>query len=323
METPFYSQNTGRFYPFDEARITSVRDECGECVLDVLYRGIVDLGIAVISSDDLLDPVISECEISKVGNVRSVSVTVTCSSESHELTFSYDGSQDFVTVKSSNGRVYGFLTFGVFSAWSVPDFSVSSIPVYRGCVKWLNHVQLDSVSVVNGDRWLPKDECNPDRFADRPQQWSYGYVTNSNMILKAGYNCKISFLERENKIQIQPMLRAGMGEVKEQVGLGYDLPGSGSVPDFEPYFNDKIKRFDTIQPDVRFVRSVAGAYGVGVSVTHDYNFRSQVIKDEEYAEENNSCVKQHLCIKCVYKSAGDCYPEFAPDVPADCEPIDQ
>ena len=328
METPFYSQNTGRFYPFDDASTASIREEYGECILDVLRRGIVDLGLVVISNDSYTAPVISSCKISKSGKTVSVSVTVTCTGESHNLTFSCNGLQDFITVKSSTSRVYGFLTFGLSSVWDVHDFSISQIPVYRGCVKWLNHVQLGSVSIVNEDRWLPNDECAPDRFAGRPSQWSYGYVTDSNLILRAGYNCRISFLERENKIQIQPILRSGMGEVKEQVGLGYNLLGSAVTPSFEPYFSNVLKRFDSIRSDVVFAKSVANAYGINVALTLDNNFKSQIIKigsdevgsDEKNPAENGNCVKQCLLIKCIRKFAGDCEPVYAPSIP-DCEPI--
>jgi len=319
MEPSFYSQNTSRFYPLDEDKISSVRDTYSECDLDILRQGIVDLGMVVVTDDEHQDSVFSSCTISKADNTYSVVVTADCASDSYQLEFTFENPSDFATIKASNGsNVYGFLTLGLSAVWSRYAVSLIDIPVYRGCIKWLNKRHLRSVEVRNSDRWLPQDECYPDKVPNRPDRWSYGTINAGDIILKAGYNCKITSSERENKIQIQPSPRAGMGEVRVPVGLGEGLIYDEESGEFQPITEQvdaESGRFDTIIGNIRYAKSVAGAYGDHIVVSCDRNFLSQKIENMSESEESESesesqsiCPRHVLLISYIRADTKACAP---------------
>jgi hypothetical protein len=82
MFTPFHSQNTGRFYPFDESEIASQKDiftsAHGENGLDIIRKGIVDLGIVLYVDSGTALETAAYCNITKNNDIFSVEIIIIC-----------------------------------------------------------------------------------------------------------------------------------------------------------------------------------------------------------------------------------------------------
>jgi hypothetical protein len=210
------------------------------------------------------------------------------------------------------GTAYGFLTLGHLSVWHSSSHTLSNIPIHRTCVKWISNYLVKSVEVLNEDRWLPDDECYPDRVAVRPDTWTYDNALEEDkedkIILRAGYNCQITFSALENKVIIQPRLQGGLGVVSENIKLGYDAETEEPEPILES------PRYDTIK-NRRYVRSFAGAYGERIAIVRDNNFVNTVGTIE--GPEGSVCEKDVLIVRYV-REGRDCIDTITPDL-EECE----
>jgi hypothetical protein len=337
METSFYSQNTGRFYPFDEDNVQSHRAEneakYGAQAMELIQKGIVDMGMVVMTGDSRTEPIITYCRISKSGDVFTVAIYADCEYfvknsthtenpgeldplggwadpslsveiDSYFLEFQFTALQltDYITLKANDEtHCYGYLTIGIASLWTKPDIIPASVPclefpVHRTCVKWLNR-QLTSLEVLNEDRYLPDDRCLPDLI--RPEMWSYGYVLPGDIILRAGYNCEIQFSEADNTIWFYPVAYGGLGKVAEHLPLGFQfIAGQGWTK--EPQISPDRRRYDWIDTSIAFASSVAEAYGNEILVETDGNFRVEAFCDDSVYVADPFCGAHCLYIECLY-----------------------
>jgi len=313
VETSFYSQNTLRFYPFDEEQVQSNRSSFSEIEINVLQKGIVDLGIVLYTSNDDISPAEVMASLRQVSDGYKVTVIISEGEEFHPLEFIIPkNTLDFTTIKSVAGSdLYGFITIGhaallgclPIEGSQTPEFT--DIPVYIGCVKILNKRKINSIEILNQDRFLPSNKCLPDPTENRPSFWSYGSITLGDVIFKEGYNCLITFLPLENRIVLMPLAGAGLGQVKTPIGKGY-FDGN-----FEPFNPPDSNRFDGIEAGKIFAKTVAGAYGNHIVLTHDNNFIAEVTPLDQ-------CEPQTLTITCIGDIRGECEEPPVPPVPP-CE----
>lgn len=295
MESTFYSQNTGRYYPFDEAAVQSQSStrSCEE--LEILRKAVVDLGMVILLPRIIRGTVKAFVDIYTTDAGRAMRIEIRIS----DLVFSSGDillpTSDFDTVKfrtlAGNSEIYGFVTSGYMSLLTDFQQSVLQVPVHRTCIKPMLR-ELQSVTAANEDRWLPPAECWEERPA-RPEEWDYGELMQPgevSMRLKAGYNCKLTVSEADGRVIIQPEPGAGMGELLEHIPLGRGLDGILEEPISDLYF----PRLDNIQEDLVVAKSFAGAYGLNVKVVTDENFVSFVSRSES---DERGCVEQCLVIR--------------------------
>jgi len=315
METTFYSQNTGRFYPFDEDAVQNTRQPVSswtECHLDILRRGFADLGIVVLSSNDGKSRVDAVAHIENAAEGLFMSVEVRAGENVYSaprmllvprdsVTQRLDV-QDFSTVKFAvdcdGGEMYGFVTLGYPGDIAAPDGQVlENVPIHQTCVKLVPYLR--SIEVSNKDRWLPgEDEKCPKDRRPRPASWDYGDLLEDSpeiLHIKAGYNCQLKVNKADNRIVIQPKPGAGMGVVAEAVPLGYDETrfenGVEAFPDM-PDSNRYEPRLDAIR-ELPLARTFAGSYGANIEVITDRNF----VSFTERRAGNDECTPFDLVIR--------------------------
>ena len=304
MITSFQSQNTGRFYPFDETELPSGLSDTD---LRVLKRGIVDLGIVVLSDDDFRKEVRAVCTLTKKGSDCEFVIKAECYDAAYTLTIkseppapgesadfkTYYGLDEYESVMSdAKFHIYGFITLGFAEVLASCLTEIKDIPIYRDCIKWVNRRHLRSVAVSNEDRWLPATKDCDDSMSeikDRRAIWQQCVISRGDIVLKAGYNCSLVFLPGENKVQIGSVPFAGNGEVAVALALGKDEPALESG------------RFDTLISRAGGAKAVSGAYGETVRLSHDTNFSSKVETDNR-----KGCPKDTLIIEYTRKNLRDC-----------------
>jgi hypothetical protein len=239
----FFDDNTSRFYPFNEERIQERREELTD-VIDILKRGIADVGIVVASGRTLVGNVYG-----KLYSITSNNFYYTASFNvsSVPLTFEWTAKEfrePFVTIKAetADGETFGYLVLGHSEVWqSLPlQFSWTKeeqdgVDLQRSRISWLDQRQVTQITAFNTERlratapdgcppieWQFGSVLNESELRSQPlDSITPGTITDRPIVFREGYNCSITTDVNLNRFAITPVAGAGLGIVAEDLPRGY------------------------------------------------------------------------------------------------------
>lgn len=183
METTFYSQNLGRYYPLDQAAAEAMRLD--PCAAGVIQRAIADFGITMFTDVEVPGQVnVHMVDVRVSGSVFEFALKIAVGEEvatTPPITISSGEWVEFGTIKLDftehaeellDARMYAYFVMGSAEIFSMPaSLGGLEFKVNRTSTQFISRREVRSVGIQNEQRWMPFLRRLPADYNPPPFGW--------------------------------------------------------------------------------------------------------------------------------------------------------